>query len=84
MEKIVKPIKVTKVNFAPYGDLISSDGVEPMNINSGYAKRFAYPVFISNGLISSVDIKSPYAPKFDLFIFIGLTIFSIILLFRKP
>ena len=40
MEKIVKPIKVTKVNFAPYGDLISSDGVEPMNINSGYAKRF--------------------------------------------
>ena len=40
MEKIVTPIKVTKVNFAPYGDLISSDGVEPMNINSGYAKRF--------------------------------------------
>ena len=40
MEKIVKPIKVTKLNFAPYGDLISSDGVEPMNINSGYAKRF--------------------------------------------
>ncbi len=40
MEKIIKPIKVTKVNFAPYGDLISSDGVEPIDINSGYAKRF--------------------------------------------
>ena len=40
MEKIIKPIKVTKVNFAPYGDLISSNGVEPIDINSGYAKRF--------------------------------------------
>ena len=40
MEKIIKPIKITKVNFAPYGDLISSDGVEPIDINSGYAKRF--------------------------------------------
>ena len=40
IEKIIKPIKVTKVNFAPYGDLISSDGVEPIDINSGYAKRF--------------------------------------------
>ena len=40
MEKIIKPIKITKVNFAPYGDLISSNGVEPIDINSGYAKRF--------------------------------------------
>ena len=40
MEKIIKPTKVTKANFAPYGDLISSDGIEPVNINAGYAKRF--------------------------------------------
>ena len=40
METIIKPIKITKANFATYGDLISSDDVKPMNINDGYAKRF--------------------------------------------
>ena len=33
------------------------------------SNRFAYPAFISIGLISSVDIKSPYALKLDLLIF---------------
>ena len=40
MEKIIKPIKITKSNFATYGDLISSDDVKPMDINAGFAKRF--------------------------------------------
>jgi ureidoglycolate lyase len=40
METIIKPIKITKANFAAYGDLISSDDVKPMDINAGYAKRF--------------------------------------------
>ena len=40
MEKIIKPTKITRTNFATYGDLISSDDVKPMNINAGYAKRF--------------------------------------------
>ena len=40
MEKIIKPIKVTRSNFAAYGDLISSNNINPMDINSGYAKRF--------------------------------------------
>ena len=40
MEKIIKPIKITKTNFATYGDLIASDDVKPMDINAGYAKRF--------------------------------------------
>ena len=40
METIVKPIKITKTNFATYGDLIASDDIKPMNINAGYAKRF--------------------------------------------
>jgi len=40
METIVKPIKVTKTNFATFGDLISSENVKPMDINAGYAKRF--------------------------------------------
>ena len=40
METIIKPIKITRKNFAKYGDLISSDDINPMDINAGYAKRF--------------------------------------------
>ena len=40
MEKIIKPTKITRTNFATYGDLISSDNIKPMDINVGYAKRF--------------------------------------------
>tara|TARA_B100000029_G_scaffold349477_1_gene341823 strand:- start:637 stop:1131 length:495 start_codon:yes stop_codon:yes gene_type:complete len=40
VEKIIKPTKITKKNFAMYGDLISSNDVAPMEINSGFAKRF--------------------------------------------
>jgi len=40
METIIKPIKITRTNFAAYGDLISSDDIKPMDINAGYAKRF--------------------------------------------
>ena len=40
MELVIKPIKITKTNFSTFGDVISSDNVKPININSGYAKRF--------------------------------------------
>ena len=40
MEKIIKPIKITRTNFSTYGDLISADDIKPMDINAGYAKRF--------------------------------------------
>ena len=40
MEKIIKPIKINRSNFSTYGDLISTNDVNPMNINAGYAKRF--------------------------------------------
>jgi len=40
METIIKPIEITRTNFAAYGDLISSDDIKPMDINAGYAKRF--------------------------------------------
>ena len=40
MKTIIKPIKITRKNFATYGDLISSDDIKPMDINAGYAKRF--------------------------------------------
>ena len=40
MEKIIIPIKITRLNFSAYGDLISSYDIKPMDINAGYAKRF--------------------------------------------
>ena len=40
METVIKPIKITKNNFSQFGDLISSDNVDPIDINAGYAKRY--------------------------------------------
>ena len=40
MEKIIKPIKINRLNFATYGDLISAEDIKPIDINAGYAKRF--------------------------------------------
>ena len=40
MEKIIKPIKINRSIFAIYGDLISTNDINPMDINAGYAKRF--------------------------------------------
>ena len=40
IEKIIKPVKINKSNFAPYGDLISTENISPIDINAGYAKRF--------------------------------------------
>ena len=40
MEKIIKPIKINRSNFAAFGDLISTKDLNPIDINAGYAKRF--------------------------------------------
>ena len=40
MQKNIKPIEITKANFAKYGDLISTNDINPIDINAGYAKRF--------------------------------------------
>ena len=40
MEKTIKPIKISRKNFASFGDLISTAGTSSININAGYAKRF--------------------------------------------
>ena len=37
---LIKPKNITKENFSIFGDLISSNNIKPMDINSGYAKRF--------------------------------------------
>ena len=40
MEKNIKPVKISRENFAIYGDLISTNDINPMDVNAGYAKRF--------------------------------------------
>jgi len=40
METVIKPIKINRENFTEFGDLISSEGINPIDINAGYAKRF--------------------------------------------
>jgi len=40
METVIKPIKITRKNFTEFGDLISSENINPIDINAGYAKRF--------------------------------------------
>ena len=40
MQKNIKPIEISKANFAKYGDLISTNDINPIDINAGYAKRF--------------------------------------------
>ena len=40
MEKNIKPIIVNRSNFAEFGDLISTNNINPIDINAGYAKRF--------------------------------------------
>ena len=36
----VIPKKITKENFAKFGELITTDDIKPISINDGYAKRF--------------------------------------------
>ena len=40
MEIVIKPIKISKKNFFLFGEVISSESIDPIDINSGYAKRF--------------------------------------------
>ena len=36
----ISPKKITKENFAKFGELISTSDINPISINNGYAKRF--------------------------------------------
>jgi len=37
---IIKPKLISKENFKKFGDMITTSGIKPLNINDGYAKRF--------------------------------------------
>ena len=36
----ITPKKITRENFAKFGELITTDDIKPISINDGYAKRF--------------------------------------------
>ena len=61
MESIIKPIKISKDNFSEFGDLISSEGVSPIDINSGYAKRFDNLANIDTSIKSGKTIVSIFS-----------------------
>ena len=37
---IIKPKLISKENFKKFGDMITTSGITPLEINDGYAKRF--------------------------------------------
>ena len=61
MEKIIKPVKISRSNFSSYGDLISTDDINPMNINEGYAKRFDNLVNLNTSKDSGKTIVSIFS-----------------------
>ena len=61
MEKIIKPIKITRLNFAAYGDLISSNDIKPMDINDGYAKRFDNLAYVNTSQDEGETIVSIFS-----------------------
>ena len=61
MEKIIKPTKITRENFAIYGDLIATNEVKPIDINAGYAKRFDDLANIDTSVDSGKTIVSIFS-----------------------
>tara|TARA_B110000438_G_C15424875_1_gene483571 strand:- start:59 stop:553 length:495 start_codon:yes stop_codon:yes gene_type:complete len=61
METFIKPIKISKDNFSEFGDLISSENVIPIDINSGYAKRFDNLANINTSAESGKTIVSIFS-----------------------
>ncbi len=61
MEKTIKPIKISRDNFSEFGDLISTEGVRPIDINAGYAKRFDNLADINTSVDSGKAIVSIFS-----------------------
>jgi len=61
MKTIIKPIKITKENFTNFGDLISSENINPIDINAGYAKRFNDLANINTSINSGSPIVSIFS-----------------------
>ena len=51
---LITPSPLTKAAFAPFGDVIATDGAMPVEINQGFATRFNH--------LASIDVTSGGAP----------------------
>ena len=40
MSITIQPKPITKENFSKFGDVITTEGIKPLDINNGYAKRY--------------------------------------------
>ncbi len=63
METTITPIKISRENFADFGDLISSENISPIDINAGYAKRFDNLASINTSKDSGKTIVSIFSAK---------------------
>ena len=61
MEVVIKPININKSNFTEFGDIISTEGVNPIDINAGYAKRFDNLANINTSVNSGKTIVSIFS-----------------------
>jgi ureidoglycolate lyase len=61
MEVVIKPININKSNFTEFGDIISTGGVNPIDINAGYAKRFDNLADINTSVNSGKTIVSIFS-----------------------
>jgi len=60
-EKIITPKKITKDAFSPFGEIISTEGVQPIDINAGYAKRYDNLVNINTSKENGETIVSIFS-----------------------
>jgi ureidoglycolate lyase len=51
---LITPSPLTKAAFAPFGDVIETDGATPVEINQGFATRF--------NKLANIDVTSEGAP----------------------
>ena len=64
---LFKPKNITKENFSLFGDLISSNNTDPIDINSGYAKRFDDLANINTGENNGKTIVSIFTASKRIF-----------------
>ena len=57
------PKKITKENFSPFGDIISTRDAKPIDINAGYAKRFDDLANINTSKDNGKTIVSIFSAK---------------------
>ena len=63
MKIIIKPKKITRKNFKKFGDVISTKKIKSININNGYAKRFANLCNINTSIKNGNTIMSIFSAK---------------------